>query len=122
LKKENSGFTIIEAMIAFAILSIGLFAAVKMMVATGVGSQIARQRMEAMDYASNQIEKMRATGACTPVAPTKMTKATQATTEYTLQVTCLGNVATVSVTWSDSRGGQTQVGGADNQVVFDTEL
>lgn len=109
-------------MVAFLILSIGLLASVKMMVNMGVSSQIARQRMVAMNYASNQLEELRAAGVCTELPATKQTKSTQATTEYTLQVTCLGNAATVTVTWNDSRGDQAQVGGADNQVVFQSQL
>jgi len=118
----SSGFTLIEAMVAFAILSIGLLASVKMMVNTQVSSQIARQRMEAMDYATNQLEAMRAAGVCTTLPATKQSKKTQTTTTYTLQVACTGNIATVTVTWDDSRGGQTKVQGADNQIVFDSEI
>ena len=109
-------------MIAFAVLSICLLASVRLMVNTDVASQIARQRMEAMDYASNQLESMRALGVCVPLAATKQPLGTQATTQYTLQVTCATNVATVTVTWYDSRGEQTQVGGADNQVILDSEI
>lgn len=122
MKDNQSGFTIIEAMIAFVILSVGLLASVKMMVNMGVASQIARQRMVAVNYASNKLEELRAIGACTVLPATKQVKAIQATTEYTLQVTCLGNIATVIVTWNDSRGGQTQVGGADNQVKLESQL
>lgn len=122
MKYHQSGFTVIEAMIAFAILSIGLLAAVKMMTNAAVGSQIARQRMEAMNYASNRLEILRAAGTCTPLAATKQTKGAQATTEYTVQVTCAGNVATVTVTWNDSRGGQAQVGGADNRVILASQI
>lgn len=86
------------------------------------GSQIARQRMEAMTYATNQLEDLRATGICVAVPPTVQTKTTQATTVYTLQVTCVGNLATITVTWNDLRGGQAQVNGADNQVVLDSQL
>jgi Tfp pilus assembly protein PilV len=122
LKYQQSGFTIIEAMIAFAILSIGLLASVKMMTNTAVGSQIARQRMEAMNYASNRLEILRAAGLCTALPATLQTKGAQATTQYTVQVTCAGNIATVTVTWNDSRGGQAQVGGADNRVIFDSQI
>lgn len=122
MKHRQSGFTIIEAMIAFAILSIGLLASVKMMTNMGVASQIARQRMEAMNYATNQLEELRAAGACTVLAATPQAKLTQDTTTYTLQVACAGNVATVTVTWNDSRGGQAQVAGADNQVVIDSQI
>lgn len=122
MKRDQRGFTIIEAMIAFAVLSIGLLSAVKMMVDMQLGSQIARQRMEAMDYATNQLETLRASGFCTPLPATKQTQSSQANTEYTLQVNCTGNLATVTVRWNDARGGQQQVGGADNQVVFESEI
>ena len=109
-------------MVAFAIVSIGLLASAKMETNTWVGTQVARQRMEAMIYASNELETLRANGACIELPPTKQNKSAQATTEYTLQVTCVGNAVTVTVTWNDSRGGQTQVGGADNQVVLDSQI
>jgi len=109
-------------MVAFAILSIGLLASVKMMTNMGVASQIARQRMEALNYATNQLEELRATGVCVVLPATPQTKAAQATTTYTLQVACAGSVATVTVTWNDARGGQALVGGADNQVVIDSQI
>lgn len=122
MKRIQSGFTVLEAMVAFALLSIGLLASVKMMNYVSAGSLVARQRMEAMTYASNQLEELRGSGACVTLAPTAQTKTTQATTTYTLQVSCVGNIATITVTWNDSRGGQTQVGGADNRVVLESEL
>lgn len=122
MKHHQSGFTIIEAMLAFAILSIGLLASVKMMTSMGVGGQIARQRMEALTFATNQIEELRAAGVCTPLAATPQAQTVQSTTTYTLQVTCAANLATITVTWNDSRGGQTKVGGADNQVVLESLL
>ncbi len=122
MKYNQSGFNLIEAIIAFAILSIGLMASVKMMVNMKVGTQISQQRMQAMDYASNQLEEMRGLDACIALPATKQPKRSQDTTEYTVQVTCVGNIATVTVTWSDSRGGQTQVNGADNHVIFDSEI
>ena len=87
-----------------------------------VGNQVAQQRMIAMDYASNALEEMRAAGACTALPANTLSKRTNDTAVYTLQVTCAGNVATVRVIWNDSRGNQTQVNGADNQVVFDSEV
>lgn len=122
--RRQRGFTVLEAMVAAAILSIGLFAAVKMMTNMGVSSQLARQRMVALNYATNQLETLRAQGTCTALSPTKQPKDPQATTEYTMQVTC-GTTNTdviVKVTWNDSRGGHTLVGGADNQVVIDSQL
>ena len=109
-------------MIAAAILGIGLMASVKLMVNTQVGAQITQQRMQAMDYASNQLEEMRALGTCIVLPATAQPKRNQDTTEYTVQATCVGNIVTVTVTWNDSRGGQTQVNGADNRVVFDSEI
>ena len=122
MKYHQSGFTIIEAMVAFAILSVGLLASVKMMTNMGVGGQIARQRMEALTYATNQLEELRAAGVCTVLAATPQTKTVQSTTTYTLQVACAGSMATITVTWNDSRGGQAQVGGADNRVVLESLL
>lgn len=109
-------------MIAFAVISIGLLAAAKMMTNMGVASQLARERIEAVNFATNQLETLRAAGACTALAATAQTKSTQATAQFTMQVTCVGSVATVTVTWNDSRGGQAQVSGADNQVVIDSQI
>jgi prepilin-type N-terminal cleavage/methylation domain-containing protein len=122
VNRNHTGFTILEAMIASAILGIGLLASVKMMVNMRTGNQVAQQRMVAMDYASNQLEEMRASGACAALPAHQLNKRANDTTVYTLQVTCVGNVATVTVTWNDSRGGQTQVNGADNQVIYDSEI
>jgi prepilin-type N-terminal cleavage/methylation domain-containing protein len=122
VRRNHTGFTILEAMIASAILGIGLLASVKMMVNMRTGNQIAQQRMVAMDYASNQLEEMRASGACAALPAQQLNKRANDTTTYTLQVTCVGNIATVTVTWNDSRGGQTQVSGADNQVIYDSEI
>lgn len=122
MKKIQTGFTIFEAMVASAILGVGLLASVKMMVNMRVGNQVAQQRMVAMDYASNALEEMRASGVCTALPANALSKLEHDTTQYTLQVTCAGNVATVVVTWNDSRGDQTKVGGADNQVVYDSEI
>lgn len=109
-------------MVAAGILSIGLLASVKIMVNMRVGNQVAQQRMQAMDYASNALEEMRASGMCAVLPAHPLSKRADETTEYTLQVTCAGNLATVTVTWNDSRGSQTKVNGADNQVVFDSEI
>lgn len=122
MERKQTGFTIFEAMIAACLLSIGLLASVKIMVNMRVGNQIAQERMEAMDYASNVLEEMRATGACTTIPASTLSKRANDTTVYTLQATCTGNVATVTVIWNDSRGDQTKVDGADNQVVFDSEI
>lgn len=122
MKHTQFGFTILEGVVAFVILSIGLIASIKMMVNMKVSSQISQQRMQAMDYASNQLEEMRAEGLCTPVPETIQAKRTQDNALYKLQVSCVGNHATVSVTWNDSRGDQTQVNGADNQIILDSEI
>lgn len=122
MKDDQSGFTLIEALIAFIILSIGLMATVKMMTNIDVSGQISRQRMQALNYATNKLEEMRAAGVCSALPPTIQNEMTQATTQYTLQVSCVGNTATITVTWNDSRGGQALVGGADNQVVLASQL
>ncbi|RUR06114.1 type II secretion system protein [Legionella sp. km772] len=122
MNRQETGFTIFEAVIAAALLSIGLLAAVKLMVNMRVGNQVAQQRREAMDYASNALEEMRAAGACTPIPSNTLAKRANDTAVYTLQATCTGNIATVTVIWNDSRGNQTKINGADNQVVFDSEI
>ena len=131
--RYQGGVSIIEAIIAAAVLGIGLMAAVKMQINMGVATQLSRQRAEATLLATNRIEQARA-DKCVAMAPTLLTTTTQGNaqfntmgnTEYTMGVTCVGTTMTVTITWNDSRGTQAQVaaneGAFDNKVVLVSQL
>ncbi len=117
----------IEAMIALVILTFGLLATAKMQLNMGVASQLARQRMEATNYATNVLEELRAKVACGDTSTGDM-KSLQSTTTYKVELTsCSATSAIVLVTWLDSRGNQSKVKDAtnndtDNRVLLSTQL
>lgn len=113
MKGKQSGSAIIEAMIALVLLSVGLLATAKMQLNMGLASQLARQRMEATNYASNVLEELRAKVACAD-ASVGSKKPLQSSTTYTVRLTtCTTKSATVLVTWTDARGNQKKIQDAD---------
>ena len=106
--RYQGGVSIIEAIIAAAVLGIGLMAAVKMQINMGVATQLSRQRADATLLATNMIEQARA-DKCMAKEPTLLTTTTQGNaqfntmgnTQYTMGVTCAGTTMTVTITWND---------------------
>jgi len=55
----NRGFTLVEVMIAMAILAIGILAIAAMQITATTGNGEARKRTEALSWANNQMEILR---------------------------------------------------------------
>lgn len=123
---KQNGMSLIESLIALAILSFGLIATTKMQANMTLATQASRQRVEAVALAKSKMELFRSTtpkacdasesGTYTPV---------QGNTTYTLVVTCIdAKTPKLVVSWSDSRGGQAVSGSANvaNTVELNTFL
>ncbi|MFC3533695.1 type IV pilus modification protein PilV [Vogesella facilis] len=101
---SQAGLSLIEALIAIVILSIGLIGATKLQLSINMATQTSRQRVEAMNYARNKVELLRDAGACT-AATEGPTTPYQGSTAYNLTVTCTTvKQPVVTVTWVDSKG------------------
>jgi type IV pilus assembly protein PilV len=125
MKKLQTGFSIIEAMISATILGFGLIAVTKMQSNARFATDLSRQRNEAVTLASSKIEMLRSGAACVNDTSTlDSTTNTQASTTYTMTWTC--NPATklvkVIVTWNDSRGTQAKSAAADGSATVDNRV
>lgn len=111
--RQQTGFSLIEVMIALVVLGFGLLAMTKMQLNMSLATQWSRQRADATLMATNVIERARSVG-CVASPETAQTAAMQASTRYKMQVDC-SPVMKVTVRWSDTR---TQGEDPDNRVVL----
>lgn len=104
IRHFQAGLSLIEALIAIVILSVGLIGATKLQLSINMATQVSRQRVEAMAYARNKVELLRDAGVC--IAATEgPTTPYQGSTAYNLAVTCTTTTQpVVTVTWIDSKG------------------
>lgn len=116
--KYQTGFSLVEVMIAVIVLGFGLLAATKMQLNMSLATQLSRQREEATLMASNVMEKARAAG-CVASAKTQLAAAAQASTQYSMQVECSASTMRVTVEWKDA---QTMSGDSDNKVMLVSQL
>lgn len=111
--RHQTGFSLIEAMIAVVVLGFGILAATKMQLNMSIATQLSRQRAEATLIATNVLEIARAKG-CSASPETPLTVAAQASAQYKMQIDCSPSM-TVTIRWKDV---QTKAGDADNRVVL----
>ena len=117
---KQQGMSLIESLIALAILSFGLIATTKMQMNLTVGTQSSRQRIEAVALAKSKIEVMRSTGLCNTAEGGDYTPL-QGSTKYTLTVTCpTTTTPKLVVSWFDSRGGQAKTVSGKTTLVANT--
>ena len=123
MPKHQRGITLIEALVALAILGFGLLGATKMQMNLTANAQVARQRAEAVQLAKSKIELMRSTNICAAESGSTYTPP-QGSAIFTFNVTCDGSSPTVVVSWNDAKGGQAKAKDdtADNRVVLTTTL
>lgn len=99
--KKQSGFTLIEAMVALVILGLGLLGATAMQLNISMASQYSRQRMEAVSVARAWMESQRSGAAC--AFDSSLLPTVQGAVTYEVSVDCSGNVRTITIEWIDSR-------------------
>jgi len=104
---SNAGFTLLESMLALAILSIGLLALGRLQISAIWGNALSRDMMTAVSIAEQKIEQLKNTPFAN-VQSESSTQVTVANRNFTRQVTVtdsspLPNTKTVSVlvTWKD---------------------
>lgn len=72
LRSGFRGFFLIEAMVSFAIMSVGLLALAGMQISLSRNADVSKQRIEAMRLAQQRIETMRSFTTIAPVAATPL--------------------------------------------------
>lgn len=110
--RQQSGFSLIEAMIALVVLGFGILAATKMQLNMSIATQLSRQRTEATLIATNELERARAMGCPIPFT-IPLAAASQASAQYSMQVEC--SPMTVTIRWKD-------VQDTDNKVELVSQL
>lgn len=68
--RRQRGFTLIEALIAFLVLSLGMLAVLRLQPALRQHAEVTRQRAEAIRLAQEDIEGLRALAPAAPIADT----------------------------------------------------
>jgi type IV pilus assembly protein PilV len=109
IRKEESGFSLIESMISIVILSIGLVGVTKMQLSMTAATQLARQRVEALSMASTKLEVIRHAGTCIAETPGPITPY-QGSATYATVIACTSTkLPVVTVTWNDASGATNNV-------------
>jgi len=114
---RESGFSLVEVMVAMLILSIGLLGAALMQANISTAALIAKQRSEALALATNRLELKRAEvsaegAACVASDTEETVNAVTATYTVTTNTVCDGvryEGVTVTVEWADSDGDENNV-------------
>lgn len=107
---SQRGTTLIEALIATLVLSLGMLATARLQSHLRLNSDVARQRSEAVRLAQADIETLRSFNvvATIPDLVDVATSAPAGTYEVTRHIGA-GNAATLTVRWTDRAGGSQQV-------------
>ncbi len=113
-KKHARGVGLVEALIAFLVVAVGLAGLIKFQSAMRLNSDVARQRTEALRLAQNDIEQLRAAAANDIQSATRSVtpEAANASFQVTRQVTASAadsKTVQVTVSWTDRSGAAQQV-------------
>jgi len=112
MNKNMRGFSLLEAMIALVILTIGILGASKMELTMSASEHLSRQREMAVLIASSKLEELRDSGTCGDKGSVTETTTTptQSSATFEMTVTCTTTTdATVTVTWQDASGDENNV-------------
>ncbi len=112
MKNNMHGFSLLEAMIALVILTVGILGASKMEITMSAAQHLSRQREMAVLIASSKLEELRDSGTCgtTGSVTETTTTPTQSSATFDMTVTCTTTTdATVKVTWNDASGDENNV-------------
>jgi Tfp pilus assembly protein PilV len=117
LAKKTRGVSLVEALVAFLVMGLGLLALSSMQMNLSFNADVARQRSEAVRLAERHIDKLRSytsltTGAInwSNLASVANDSVIQSNTAYTLTAVLVGATAdalrsvNVDVTWTDRTG------------------
>ena len=113
-KKHSRGVGLVEALIVFLMVAVGVVGFIKFQSSSRLNSDVARQRTEALRLAQNDIEQLRASIATDIQSATRRVtpEAANASYEVTRQVTtnaAKSKTVQVTVSWTDRNGAAQQV-------------
>lgn len=103
MSNKESGFSLLEVMIAAVILGLGLLGAVAIQLNISAATQYSRQRMEAVVMGKTALEQLRDIGVCTASSGDPITPY-QGSAAYSVTTTCSSGNTRVVVTWTDAKG------------------
>ena len=113
-KKHSRGVGLVEALIAFLVVAVGVVGLIKFQSSSRLNSDVARQRTEALRMAQNHIEQLRAANAADIQSATRSVTPEAANASYQVarQVTpgaADSKTVQVTVSWTARSGAAQQV-------------
>ena len=100
--RSQSGFGLIEVMVAIVVLSVGLLGAAMMQANMTSSTNLARQRGDALFLAKDKLEVLRGASTCDVSLSENSVSPYQGSAVFDVLVACAGEVATITVTWTDA--------------------
>lgn len=118
MRAVQSGISLVEAMVAMVILSVGLLGAAMMQANISSSALVSKQRGEALSLANDRLEQKRAeiaasaTPSCTAASTTENVEGVTTTYALATAIVCSGSLyqsVTYTVVWNDSSGDSNNV-------------